>query len=103
VVVQGVADLVVVLPNELWLLDFKTDQVTPKEIAARAKEYEAQLQVYAAALSRIYRRDVAECWLYFLACREAVPIATGNRKPRTRIPESKLSRSGQLCLPLGFS
>ena len=27
IVVQGVADLVVLLPDEIWLVDFKTDEV----------------------------------------------------------------------------
>ena len=31
-VIQGVADLVAVLPDALWLVDFKTDQIKPAEI-----------------------------------------------------------------------
>jgi ATP-dependent helicase/nuclease subunit A len=76
VVVQGVADLVVLMPQELWLLDFKTDRVQPEEISERAKSYEPQIKLYAAALSRIYRRPVTNAWLYFLSCREAVALTT---------------------------
>ena len=72
VVVQGVADLAVVLPKEIWLVDFKTDSVAPADLAAKAQSYEPQLRLYAQALSRIYRRPVSECWLYFLSLQKAV-------------------------------
>src|SRR5207245_5144969 len=75
IVVQGVVDLAVLLPEEIWLIDFKTDRVAPKQIAARAQEYEPQIRLYARALSRIYRRPVSACWLYFLAQNRGVPIS----------------------------
>ncbi len=31
IIVQGVADLIVLLPEEIWLVDFKTDELRPKE------------------------------------------------------------------------
>ena len=74
VVVQGVADLVVLRPQEIWLLDFKTDEVTPAEVDAKAKFHEPQLKLYARALARIYQRPVTECWLHFLACRKTVNV-----------------------------
>ena len=74
VVVQGVADLVVLLPKEIWLLDFKTDQIGPGGIAGRAESYAPQLRLYAHALTQVYGRRVTERWLYFLAARQAVPI-----------------------------
>ena len=75
VVVQGVADLVVLLPKEIWLVDFKTDEVKPAELAAKTRLYEPQLKLYAHALSRIYgERPVTECWLHFLAPQKAVRI-----------------------------
>jgi ATP-dependent helicase/nuclease subunit A len=67
VLVQGVADLVVIATDEIWLVDFKTDQLELEELAGRVKTYEPQLQLYAHALARIYRRPVTECWLYFLS------------------------------------
>jgi ATP-dependent helicase/nuclease subunit A len=66
VVVQGIADLLVLLPGEIWLLDFKTDAVSGSALAARAQAYEPQLRIYAAALSRIHQRPVTRAWLYFL-------------------------------------
>lgn len=75
VVVQGVADLVVVRPEELWLVDFKTDAVTPKTLEEVARRYEPQVKLYARALERIYGRPVRECALHFLALRQTVFVA----------------------------
>ncbi|PWU17103.1 MAG: hypothetical protein C5B50_11990 [Verrucomicrobia bacterium] len=74
VVIQGVADLVVMLPEELWLVDFKTDSVRGRELDERARAYEIQLKLYARALERIYKRLVSECWLYFLIAGKAVRV-----------------------------
>jgi len=75
VVVQGVADLAVVLPTELWLVDFKTDAAGPDELATKVKLYAPQLKLYARALSQIYRRPVSAAWLYFLTCQTAAQVA----------------------------
>lgn len=72
IVVQGVVDLAVILPEAIRLVDFKTDQVQAGEVPEKVKLYEPQLGLYALALSRIYRRPVSECWLYFLTARQAV-------------------------------
>jgi ATP-dependent helicase/nuclease subunit A len=74
VVVQGVVDLAVILPDEIRVMDFKTDEVTTRELPDRAKTYEPQLKLYAQALHRIYRRPVTECSLHFLSGRVTVPI-----------------------------
>ncbi len=79
VVVQGVADLVVLLPKEIWLLDFKTDEIVAGEVAAKTKLYEPQLKLYALALERIYRRTVTERRLHFLALSQAAGVATRGR------------------------
>ncbi len=74
VVVQGVADLAVIGEKEIWLVDFKTDEMRQGSLAGHVKKYEPQLRLYAQALERIYRKPVAQSWLYFLALREAVPV-----------------------------
>jgi ATP-dependent helicase/nuclease subunit A len=74
VIVQGVADLAVILPKEIWLLDFKTDRVTVNELEAKKKTYEPQLNLYAQALERIYGRPVTERRLHFLSCGITVPL-----------------------------
>lgn len=77
VVVQGVADLAVVKPSEIWLIDFKTDRPEQNKLDQRVREYERQLQLYARALCRVYQRPVTSCWLYFLALRRAIRVQTG--------------------------
>lgn len=76
IIVQGVADLAVILPEEIWLLDFKTDDVIGTELAEKIRVYEPQLKLYARALERIYRRPVTDCRIHFLACGETVPVKT---------------------------
>jgi ATP-dependent helicase/nuclease subunit A len=74
VVVQGVADLVVLTEQEVWLLDFKTDDVPGGELDVRAQRYRPQLRLYASALARIYRKPVSRCWLHFLRAGQTVEV-----------------------------
>jgi ATP-dependent exoDNAse (exonuclease V) beta subunit len=67
VVVQGVVDLAVLLPKEIWVVDFKTDGVRPGDLTEKTKFYTPQLKLYAQALEKIYSRPVTKCWLHFLA------------------------------------
>jgi ATP-dependent helicase/nuclease subunit A len=80
VVVQGVADLVVLLPKEIWLVDFKTDDVRADELAGKIKIYSPQLKLYASALAKIYSRPATNCWLHFLSAQktESVKIQSGD-------------------------
>jgi ATP-dependent helicase/nuclease subunit A len=78
VIVQGAADLVVLLPHEIWLIDFKTDAVGQDDLTDKVKLYEPQLNLYVRALSGIYGRPVSQTWLYFLAVRRAVAIKAAN-------------------------
>ena len=75
VVVQGVADLVVSLPEEIWLVDFKTDEVRAGEMPAKITIYTPQLKLYARALAKVYSRPVTACWLHFLSLKRSVFIA----------------------------
>ena len=74
VVLQGVIDLAVILPDEIWLLDFKSDQIKKSELDERARHYRTQVLLYAEALGKIYGRPVTERWLHFLAIRETVSV-----------------------------
>ena len=74
VVVQGVADLVVLLPKEIWLVDFKTDRVRADELLEKTKLYEPQLKLYALALSKTFSRPVTKGWLHFLDDRKTVDV-----------------------------
>jgi ATP-dependent helicase/nuclease subunit A len=72
VVVQGIADLILLGPKDIWLLDFKTDNITAAELPARTQLYRPQLSLYALALERIYQRPVKRTGLYFLSVRQIV-------------------------------
>ncbi len=74
VVVQGVADLIVLLPEEIWLVDFKTDDVRARDLEARVATYRPQLQLYAAALEKIYSCKVTLRALHFLTARQTREI-----------------------------
>ncbi|HWQ92711.1 MAG TPA: 3'-5' exonuclease, partial [Clostridia bacterium] len=74
VLVQGVVDLAVIWPEEIWIIDFKTDSVLELEISQRAKAYEPQIELYRRALRRIYQRPVTKAWLYFLVPGQATAI-----------------------------
>jgi ATP-dependent helicase/nuclease subunit A len=73
-VVRGKADLAVFLPKEIWLLDFKTDQITEPEADERTRHYAPQLKLYALGLSRIYRRPVTQRWLRFIGLNKTVSV-----------------------------
>jgi ATP-dependent helicase/nuclease subunit A len=74
IVVQGVADLVVLLPKEIWLVDFKTDDVRVKDLPEKVEFYSPQLKLYAQALKKIYSRPITSCRLHFLAARKTVGV-----------------------------
>ena len=74
VVVQGVADLVVLLPQEIWLVDFKTDETRANELPEKIKMYSPQLKLYANALAKIYSRPAANCWLHFLSAQKTAGV-----------------------------
>jgi ATP-dependent helicase/nuclease subunit A len=74
VVVQGVAELVVLLPDPIRLMDFKTDELKPGELADKVRLYKPQLKLYGLALSRIYECPVMECWLRFLALQKSARV-----------------------------
>jgi ATP-dependent helicase/nuclease subunit A len=74
IVVQGVADLVVLLPAEIWLVDFKTDAVSTGDLPGKIRLYEPQLKLYAGALGKIYSRPVTNCWLHFLSVNHTVNL-----------------------------
>lgn len=71
VVVQGVIDLCAILPDEIWLLDFKTDHGSPQMLDQKTQEYRTQLELYAQAIGQIHRKPVTRIWLHFLSAAES--------------------------------
>jgi ATP-dependent helicase/nuclease subunit A len=74
VIVQGVIDLAVVRPEEIWVLDFKTDHFAEAELEAKVRLYRPQLTLYARAIARIYGRPVTRRWLHFFAIGRTVEL-----------------------------
>jgi ATP-dependent helicase/nuclease subunit A len=66
IIVQGVIDLAWVGKKGIQVLDFKTDQVQPDQVAVKGGKYRPQLALYALALERILGGTVTERWLHFL-------------------------------------
>ena len=62
VLVQGIADLLLIYPDHLELLDYKTDRnKTADQLAA---DYRPQLLMYAAAVGRRLAKPVTKLTLY---------------------------------------
>ena len=74
VVVQGTADLAVVLSEEIWLVDFKTDEMGQGGLGEKTRLYQPQIKLYALAMERVYGRPVTERWLHFLSTGETVRV-----------------------------
>ena len=73
VIVRGAVDLAVILSNEIWVIDFKTDAVANGGVNELLRAYKPQIQLYGCALERIYRRP-ALLYLHFLALNRTVQI-----------------------------
>jgi len=67
VLVQGIIDWVVVEPDCLEIVEFKTDRLAPESAAATATaRYRMQVDLYAMAASAAYRRPVRRAHLVLL-------------------------------------
>jgi ATP-dependent helicase/nuclease subunit A len=66
VIVQGTIDMLVQGPKGLLVIDFKTDNVTTKEVSERAEFYRQQLALYGKAAEAILKAETIGKWLYFL-------------------------------------
>jgi ATP-dependent helicase/nuclease subunit A len=73
IIVRGAVDLAVILPSEIWVLDFKTDAVSNGDLTEALRIYTPQVRLYGQALERIYRRP-ALLYLHFLALDRTVRI-----------------------------
>lgn len=66
IMLQGVADCLILEPDGLTVVDFKTDRVAPGGETERAAVYHGQLRAYAMAVGRIFGKPVQRCVLFFL-------------------------------------
>ena len=65
ILLQGVVDCAMVDEDGITVIDFKTDYVTEETISQKVQNYQPQVQAYAEAMARIYRKPVKASWLYF--------------------------------------
>ena len=74
VLLQGVIDAWFREGEEITVVDFKTDRVSPGEEGVRAEEYRPQLQAYGQALQAILGRPVGKMVLWFFETGTAVEL-----------------------------
>lgn len=74
VVIQGVMDLVVLLENECWLIDYKTDRFPISQLQEKQEEHAPQLKVYQRALADLTGNKVTRALLVFIHARKVVSV-----------------------------
>ncbi len=75
-ILRGQIDLLFEEDGRRILVDYKTDRVAQRDIAARARGYEPQVQLYAAALADA-GQAVDQAFLFFLREPEAYEVDVG--------------------------
>jgi len=74
VMLQGVADLCLLEPDGLVIIDFKSDRIKPGGEQERAGHYAGQLEAYSRALAGIFELPVKERFLYFFETDQTVAL-----------------------------
>lgn len=80
ILVRGVVDLILDAPDGLEIVDYKTDMLPARACEERANTYRAQLDIYALAVEKAFRRQVAHRWLVFLHGRVLTDVPPTERK-----------------------
>jgi len=62
-VVSGQIDRLVVLPGEVWVVDFKSNRPAPMQVAHVSQQYVRQLSAYRSALASLYSERKIRCFL----------------------------------------
>lgn len=62
ILVQGVADLIIIKQNEIFLVDYKTSRL--KNQADFVKRYATQLDIYSKAIEDFYQKPVTQKLIY---------------------------------------
>lgn len=74
ILMNGIIDLLLLLPDGAIVVDFKSDAVSPGHEAAQARRYRQQLKIYAQAVEKILQTPVSRRVVYFLATGAAVEL-----------------------------
>jgi len=90
-VMEGVMDVVYDIDGDVWVGDYKTDQVSSRGVTQRAEAYREQAHAYARAASQCLGPVVKGCKLFFIRPGEVVTVDVGtdgnrfhNEQPMTR-------------------
>jgi ATP-dependent helicase/nuclease subunit A len=62
-VVSGQIDRLVVLPDEVWVVDFKSNRPAPMQVLHVSQQYVRQLSAYRSALANLYGEKRIRCFL----------------------------------------
>ncbi len=79
-VMEGVIDLVYERNGLLYLADYKTDKISPSELAGRATRYYQQAEIYTRAAERSIGRNIAAFKLIFLRLGAAVEVRLAQKQ-----------------------
>jgi ATP-dependent helicase/nuclease subunit A len=71
---EGVIDLIYERNGLLYLADYKTDKIEPKELRLGAERYRQQAEIYSRAARQSLQRNVAAFKLIFLRLGEAIEV-----------------------------
>jgi len=74
VLVRGMVDGILLRPDGIEIVDFKTDTVDEAAVPSRVEHYRPQMTVYARAMTRLWRKPVTSCRLVFLTARRVVAV-----------------------------
>ena len=75
VLVQGIIDAYFIEDDEIVLVDYKTDKVSPGGEQDLIDLYHIQLEDYAAALGRMLQKKVKETYIYSFTLRKMIPLS----------------------------
>ncbi|MCA9420720.1 MAG: PD-(D/E)XK nuclease family protein, partial [Nitrospira sp.] len=73
-VMEGVMDVIYEIDGDVWVGDYKTDQVSSRTVAQRAEIYREQAHAYARAASQCLGPVVKGCKLFFIRLDETVTV-----------------------------
>jgi ATP-dependent helicase/nuclease subunit A len=96
-VIAGTVDRLLVTPDRVMLVDFKTGRRVPSGLAAVPKHHLEQMGAYAAALAVIFPGRTIEAALLYTAGPRLIPLSAETlaaHKPRLEGSEQSLGASG---------
>lgn len=74
VLLQGIIDCIWWEEDGWVLVDYKNDHLHPNDIEAFVQKHQEQVQLYARAVEKIWKKPVKACYLYMFALNQYVPV-----------------------------